>query len=152
VSDAEERPLLRSAVARDDPAEYLKLLAAATAVGLLLLGRVTMLLVAAVVVGLGLYGQWADDPIVWVAVTLASAPPRLTSEMIVTALNSLGVPVLGAKGGERSGSPHQSVDIGTGWVASVDLPAGATPERITGRPRSRPGSGGRSVRLARHRP
>jgi len=87
-----------------------------------------------------------------VAEIATEKPPELIEEMIVTALNSLGVPVLGAKGGERSGSPHQSVDIGTGWVASVDLPAGATPERITGRPRSRPGSGGRSVRLARHRP
>jgi DNA segregation ATPase FtsK/SpoIIIE and related proteins len=151
VADAEERPLLRSAVLRDAPDEYVRLahvhtarirarlaVTAGLAVAFVLVayvasralpGGITAASMVAVVVALGLHGQRRDAPIVSRAVDLAAVGVRVTSELITTALQSLGVPVLSARGAQiRFPAPIR--DIGTGWVASIDLPVGATPEMV----------------------
>ena len=151
VSDAEERPLLRSAVRRDDPDGYLKLAKvhtarirvrlAVTAVMAVVAvfagwglwvwapGWVTMPVLLAVVAGLGVHGQRRDAPIVSRAVDLPAEYSRPTAEQIETALRSLGVPALSAKGA-RIGFASPVRDTATGWTVSIDLPVGATPEQV----------------------
>lgn len=149
VGAAEERPLLWSAVKRDEIGEYMKVaklhaarirvrsaitaaLVAALAVGgyfasRTLPGWVAVGAVVAAVAALGIYGQRKDKPIVSPAVDMPVQHVRLTSEVIETALRNLGVPSL-SKGAIRFPSPIR--DIPNGWQASIDLPAGATPEQV----------------------
>lgn len=151
VSDAEERPLLRSAVRRDSVEDYLKLarihskrvrirlvVAAALTVALVagggvastvLPGWLTVALVVAVVVALGVHGQRKDAPIVSRAVDLPTEYVRPTAEQIETALQSLGIAAMNNKGA-KIGFASPVRDISTGWVVSIDLPVGATPEMV----------------------
>lgn len=151
VGDAEERPLLRSAVRRDDVGDYMKLarihtgrvrirLVVAVVIGVAMLagawvaialqpGWLTTCVLVAVVVTLGVYGQRRDAPIVTRAVDLPTEYQRPTAEQIETALQSLGVASLSAKGA-RIGFASPVRDISTGWVVSIDLPGGATPEMV----------------------
>ena len=154
VGDGEQRPLLRAAVRREDSQEYLRLARVHTArirarlaviAGLLLIllvgvwvaaaalsGWVFVGLLAGVVGGLGWHGQRRDAPILTRAVDLPIEYQRPTSEQIETALASLGIPALSGKGA-RIGFASPIRDTTTGWVVSIDLPPGATPEQVMDR-------------------
>jgi DNA segregation ATPase FtsK/SpoIIIE, S-DNA-T family len=149
VGDAEPRPLMQAAVKRDDEAAYQRLaklhmsrirtrsaITAALLIALLVGGYFVARTLppwlawaagAGVVAALGIYGQRKDRPIVSRAVDLPVQHVRLTSELIETALRNLGVPAL-SKGEIRFPAPIR--DVANGWQATIDLPAGATPEQV----------------------
>jgi len=94
------------------------------------LTRATLALTAAVaVVALGLAGRRPDRPLTRRAVD-SNAIPKLTSELILTALASLGIGELNkamAKGGPTAvGFPSPITRDGPGWRADIDLPPGVT--------------------------
>ena len=93
---------------------------------------------AAVLLGvltvLGLGGRSSDAPIVGRVVTADSSPP-ITSDLILTALGSLGIGQLNsainqaAREGRSDGGlgwPRPIREEGKGWRANVDLPPGVT--------------------------
>jgi S-DNA-T family DNA segregation ATPase FtsK/SpoIIIE len=90
-------------------------------------------LAAVLVAFLGLAGRDMSRPVVS-HYTDAAAVPRLTSDLILTALGALGIAELnkGLKGdGVRFPSPI--VRDGAGWRAEIDLPAGVTAGAIVDR-------------------
>ncbi|MBN9101788.1 MAG: cell division protein FtsK [Pseudonocardia sp.] len=151
VTPPDEKPLMSAAVRKEDAGEYMKLrrLHAArvrvrlvVALVLLVSGIVALLVARAwapgwlvattavtAVIALGVYGQRKDAPIVSRAVDLPAEYTRPTAEQIETALQSLGVAALTAKGA-RIGFASPVRDTVTGWVVSIDLPVGATPEMV----------------------
>ncbi|MDN5856284.1 MAG: cell division protein FtsK, partial [Actinomycetia bacterium] len=151
LGDVEQRPLMRSAVQRDEATEYLRVaklhsarirarlitaaaLAVAVAVAVavataLLPGWVQLLLLLGLVAGLGVHGRRVDVPLVSRAVDLPQEYTRPTAEQIETALRSLGVAALSAKGA-RVGFATPVRDTITGWTVSIDLPVGATPQHV----------------------
>lgn len=149
VADVEERPLMQSAVKRDDWKEY-KDVSRQHSARMRARGALTVALLAFFAVGgwallqflpgwvfwtwaalavwaFGIYGQRADKPIVTRAVDMPVAFVRLTSEVIERALRALPIGGLG-KGEIRFPAPIR--DVSNGWVASVDLPAGITPHEV----------------------
>ena len=84
----------------------------------------------AVLVGLlGKAGTPADKRVTDVATVNASAPPRLTAEVVTRALRSLGISAMNAKGAEIT-YPAPITRDGPGWRADVDLPYGVTPQDV----------------------
>ncbi|GAB7192147.1 FtsK/SpoIIIE domain-containing protein [Kineococcus sp. NUM-3379] len=82
---------------------------------------------AAVLAGLGAFGRKPEERITGSAVS-ASSVPRFTSELILTALGSLGVAELNkhmrtGEGVRFVGPIHRD---GPGWRADLDLPPGVT--------------------------
>ena len=145
ASDAEGQPLRAAAARREDAELYLKLsrqrdnrvrlrglitlLAsvfglAATVVFLVLAGTVTLgVLASAVVLVLGAAGAPADEPLITRAVVKAKAP-KLTSDMVIRALESLGIAgITSAKTKNTAITfPAPFMRDGPGWRADVDLP------------------------------
>ncbi len=154
VAPPDERPLMSAAVRKEDAPEYMKLRALHTArvrvrlvvavvlavalVAAVLVARawlpgwVVSLAAVAAVVALGAHGQRRDAPILSRAVDLPAEYARPTAEQIETALQSLGVAALSAKGA-RIGFASPVRDTVTGWAVSIDLPVGATPEMVMDR-------------------
>lgn len=103
----------------------------AVAVGVFAPWWLQALLVVAVVVGLGVHGRPTDAPILarpTHSVTVADTP-RITSELIVDALGSLGIGELNRAIREDDQAVRFVAPItrdGEGWRADVDLPAGVT--------------------------
>ncbi|SDP87911.1 DNA segregation ATPase FtsK/SpoIIIE, S-DNA-T family [Actinopolyspora xinjiangensis] len=151
VTDAEGRPVRHAAARREDASEYLKLATqrdgrvrarSVVACGLSVAGVAAVLtghallpalaewaVVATAVAGLGWLGAPADQPVVSRAVESTKAP-KLTSNIVETALASLGISQINqalAKGGSGIGFPKPISRDGKGWRADVDLPPGATP-------------------------
>lgn len=101
----------------------------------------TWLLVATVLAGLtalGVHGRTPEHPIVTRVVTADSSPP-ITSDLILTALGSLGISELNKAIGqaEREGRqdgglgwPTPIREEGKGWRADVDLPPGVTATQV----------------------
>ncbi|WP_043916334.1 cell division protein FtsK [Kitasatospora griseola] len=147
ASDAEGQPLRAAAARREDAELYLKLcrqrdnrvrlrgiislLASVfglTAVIVLLVmtsEATLMALAAAVVLALGAAGAPADEPLIARAVVKAKAP-KLTSDMVVAALESLGIGAITSARSKNSGItfPAPITRDGPGWRADVELPAG----------------------------
>jgi S-DNA-T family DNA segregation ATPase FtsK/SpoIIIE len=84
-------------------------------------------LLAVVLPLLGLAGRAADRPVTSRA-TDSAAVPRLTSDLILTALGSLGIGELnkGLTRGDGVRFPGPITRDGPGWRADVDLPPGVT--------------------------
>ncbi|MGH3502548.1 MAG: cell division protein FtsK [Nocardioidaceae bacterium] len=159
VFDAEGAPVRADAVRRADSAEYLRLVrlrndrvrlrailagaaALAATIGILIAcasgpGWTGWLLLAAALAGLGLLGGSADRPLVGQARTSSSSrPQRLTSDIVIRALSSLGVGEINkamARGGSGISFPAPISRDGPGWRAEVDLPYGVTVAEIVER-------------------
>ncbi|MGW9427485.1 cell division protein FtsK [Streptomyces decoyicus] len=150
VADREGEPVRLAAVRAEDAAEYLKLsrqrdgrvrlrtlvtvlgmfvgMGAALAIYVLVPGWLQGLSVSAVVMALGYAGRAADAPVVTRAVEVPTAP-KLTSDIVLRALGSLGIPAINqaqAKGREGFVFTAPITRDGPGWRAEGDLPFGVT--------------------------
>jgi S-DNA-T family DNA segregation ATPase FtsK/SpoIIIE len=147
--DAESAGLRRDANWRGEPREFVKLLMrrddrvrgrlaalAFAGLGLVLVAAVLryaapawvqFAAVAGTVALLGLAGRRQDRPVVGPAVVTA-APPRLTADVVVRALSSLGLAGINQAVTKGHGItfPAPIVRDGPGWRAEVDLPYGVT--------------------------
>ncbi|MFF9664067.1 cell division protein FtsK [Streptomyces althioticus] len=150
VADREGEPVRLAAVRREDAAEYLKLsrqrdgrvrlrtlvmvlamftgLGIALAIYVLAPGWLQAVSVSAVVLALGYAGRKADDPVIHRAVELPKAT-KLTSDIVLRALGSLGIPAINqaqAKGRDGFTFTAPITRDGPGWRAEGDLPYGVT--------------------------
>ncbi|MGI5377097.1 cell division protein FtsK [Streptomyces sp. CA-251387] len=150
VADREGEPVRLAAVRREDAAEYLKLsrqrdgrvrlrtlvtvlamfigLGAALAIYVLAPDWLQALSVGAVVLALGYAGRRADDPVIHRAVELPTAV-KLTSDIVLRALGSLGIPAINqaqAKGRDGFEFTAPITRDGPGWRAEGNLPYGVT--------------------------
>ncbi|MEU1335801.1 cell division protein FtsK [Streptomyces sp. NPDC005827] len=148
--DREGEPVRLAAVRREDAAEYLKLsrqrdgrvrlrtlvavlgmfigLGSALAIYVLAPDWLQALSVGAVVLALGAAGRKADDPVIHRAVELPKAV-KLTSDIVLRALGSLGIPAINqAQGKGRDGFEFTApiTRDGPGWRAEGNLPYGVT--------------------------
>ncbi|MFJ7967057.1 cell division protein FtsK [Streptomyces sp. NPDC096324] len=150
VADREGEPVRLAAVRREDAAEYLKLsrqrdgrvrlrtlvavlamfvgLGSALALYVLVPDWLQAVSVGAVVMALGGAGRRADAPVVHRAVELPKAV-KLTSDIVLRALGSLGIPAINqAQGKGRDGFEFTApiTRDGPGWRAEGNLPYGVT--------------------------
>ncbi|MGW6310313.1 cell division protein FtsK [Streptomyces niveus] len=150
MTDAEGEPLRQSAATSDDVDRYLKLsrqrdrrvrwravvMVAASIVGLsaslalyvLAPGSLLALCGALMTLALGRLGQPADDPVIHRAVEIPKAT-KLTSDIVLRALGSLGIPAINqaqSKGGPGFAFTAPITRDGPGWLAEGDLPYGVT--------------------------
>jgi S-DNA-T family DNA segregation ATPase FtsK/SpoIIIE len=150
VADREGEPVRLAAVRREDAAEYLKLsrqrdgrvrlrtlvmvlamftgLGIASTIYVLAPGWLQAVSVSAVVLALGYAGRKADDPVIHRAVELPKAT-KLTSDIVLRALGSLGIPAINqaqAKGRDGFTFTAPITRDGPGWRAEGDLPYGVT--------------------------
>jgi S-DNA-T family DNA segregation ATPase FtsK/SpoIIIE len=150
VADREGEPVRLAAVRREDAAEYLKLsrqrdgrvrlrtlvavlamfigLGSALAIYVLAPDWLQALSVGAVVMALGAAGRKADAPVIHRAVELPTAV-KLTSDIVLRALGSLGIPAINqAQGKGRDGFEFTApiTRDGPGWRAEGNLPFGVT--------------------------
>ncbi|WP_329456777.1 cell division protein FtsK [Streptomyces sp. NBC_01497] len=148
--DAEGEPLRQSAATNNDIEEYLKLSRqrdrrvrwrAVVAVGASIAGTGTSLALyvlapdwllalcaAASTLALGRLGQPADAPVIHRAVEIPKAT-KLTSDIVLRALGSLGIPAINqaqAKGNPGFAFTAPITRDGPGWMAEGDLPYGVT--------------------------
>ncbi len=90
-------------------------------------------LLLAVLAGLGVVGRAHDTPVLSRFTTTTTAP-RLSSELILTALGSLGIGELNknlrGSGADAVTFPAPISRDGAGWRATVDLPPGVTASDI----------------------
>ncbi|MEU9188627.1 cell division protein FtsK [Streptomyces sp. NPDC048484] len=150
VADREGEPVRLAAVRREDAAEYLKLsrqrdgrvrlrtlvavlamfigLGSALALYVLAPEWLQAVSVGAITLALGFAGRRADDPVIHQAVELPKAV-KLTSDIVLRALGSLGIPAINqAQGKGRDGFAFTApiTRDGPGWRAEGDLPYGVT--------------------------
>ncbi|MET7516377.1 cell division protein FtsK [Streptomyces sp. NPDC005480] len=150
VADRESAPVRQAAVRREDAAEYLTLsrhrdsrvrlrtlitvltmfvgLGTALAIYVLAPGWLQTLSVSAVVLALGFNGRRADAPVIHRAVEMPKAT-KLTSDIVLRALGSLGIPAINqAQGKGRDGFEFTApiTRDGPGWRAEGNLPFGVT--------------------------
>ncbi|MFC9115007.1 cell division protein FtsK [Streptomyces sp. NPDC057092] len=150
VADREGEPVRLAAVRREDAAEYLKLsrqrdgrvrlrtlvtvlamfvgLGAALAMYVLAPDWLQAVSVGAVVMALGYAGRKADAPVIHRAVELPKAV-KLTSDIVLRALGSLGIPAINqaqAKGRDGFEFTAPITRDGPGWRAEGNLPYGVT--------------------------
>ncbi|MEV8404275.1 cell division protein FtsK [Streptomyces niveus] len=150
MTDAEGEPLRQAAATSDDIDRYLKLsrqrdrrvrwravvMVAASIVGLsaslalyvLAPGSLLALCGALMTLTLGRLGQPADDPVIHRAVEIPKAT-KLTSDIVLRALGSLGIPAINqaqSKGGPGFAFTAPITRDGPGWLAEGDLPYGVT--------------------------
>jgi len=150
AADREGEPVRLAAVRREDAAEYLKLsrqrdgrvrlrtlvtvlamftgLGAALAIYVLAPDWLQALSVGAVVMALGFAGRKPDAPVIHRAVELPTAV-KLTSDIVLRALGSLGIPAINqsqAKGRDGFEFTAPITRDGPGWRAEGNLPYGVT--------------------------
>ncbi|MCX4824394.1 cell division protein FtsK [Streptomyces sp. NBC_01142] len=150
VVDAEGEPLRQDAASREDVGDYLKLsrqrdrrvrwrtvvavaasvVGTTTALALYVLAPTWLLVLSASVVtmAMGRLGQPADDPVIHRAVEIPKAT-KLTSDIVLRALGSLGIPAINqaqSKGGDGFTFTAPITRDGPGWLAEGDLPYGVT--------------------------
>ncbi|MFD5426904.1 cell division protein FtsK, partial [Streptomyces sp. NPDC127084] len=150
VADREGEPVRLAAVRREDAADYLKLsrqrdgrvrlrtlvavlamfvgLGATLALYVLAPGWLQALSVSALVLALGWKGRQADAPVIHRAVEMPKAM-KLTSDIVLRALGSLGIPAINqaqAKGKEGFEFTAPITRDGPGWRAEGNLPHGVT--------------------------
>ncbi|CUU55388.1 DNA segregation ATPase FtsK/SpoIIIE, S-DNA-T family [Parafrankia irregularis] len=156
LTDAETRPARATAIRREETSEYLRLAKlrdarvrvrtiVAIAAGLPTIAAFTItwmatppavhLAILAILVGvLGMLGAPADRPLVGPAVTPTKVG-RLTADIVVRALESLGIAEINKARREGGGItfPAPITRDGPGWRADVDLPYGVTVSDILDR-------------------
>ncbi|MFF2651698.1 cell division protein FtsK [Streptomyces sp. NPDC058045] len=150
MNDGEGDPFRREAAAHADIDRYLKLsrqrdrrvrwrafvgiaaaiVGATTALALYVLAPAWLLtsVGAIVALSLGRLGQPADEPVIHRSVDIPKAT-RLTSDIVLRALGSLGIPAINqaqAKGGDGFAFTAPITRDGPGWLAEGDLPYGVT--------------------------
>lgn len=150
VADREGEPVRLAAVRREDAAEYLKLsrqrdgrvrlrtlvavlgmfvgLGSALAMYVLAPDWLQAVSASAVLMALGAAGRRADAPVVHRAVELPKAV-KLTSDIVLRALGSLGIPAINqaqAKGRDGFEFTAPITRDGPGWRAEGNLPYGVT--------------------------
>jgi S-DNA-T family DNA segregation ATPase FtsK/SpoIIIE len=150
VADREGDPLRAAAARREDAGEYLKLsrqrdrrvrwrtlvslvaslVGLSTAITMYVLAPTWVLALSgtAVALALGWLGQPADAPVIHRAVESSNAP-KLTSDIVLRALGSLGIPAINqvqSKGGQGFSFTAPIARDGRGWRAEGDLPYGVT--------------------------
>ncbi|MFJ8596168.1 cell division protein FtsK [Streptomyces sp. NPDC093598] len=150
MTDREGEPVRLAAVRREDAAEYLKLsrqrdrrvrlrtlvavlgmfvgLGLALALYVLAPDWLQVLSVGALVLALGVNGRKADAPVIHRAVEVPKAS-KLTSDIVLRALGSLGIPAINqaqAKGGDGFEFTAPITRDGPGWRAEGNLPFGVT--------------------------
>ncbi|MFH9071490.1 cell division protein FtsK [Streptomyces alboflavus] len=150
VADTEGEPVRLAAVRREDAAEYLKLsrqrdgrvrlrtlvaalamftgLGSALAIYVLAPAWLHALSVGALVMALGCVGRKADAPVIHRSVDMPKAV-KLTSDIVLRALGSLGIPAINqAQGKGRDGFEFTApiTRDGPGWRAEGNLPYGVT--------------------------
>ncbi|WP_327368686.1 cell division protein FtsK [Streptomyces sp. NBC_01217] len=150
VVDAEGEPLRQDAASREDVDDYLKLsrqrdrrvrwrtvvavaasiVGSTTAFAMYVLAPTWLLAISAsaVSMALGRLGQPADDPVIHRAVEIPKAT-KLTSDIVLRALGSLGIPAINqaqSKGGDGFNFTAPITRDGPGWLAEGDLPYGVT--------------------------
>ncbi|MFF8478758.1 cell division protein FtsK [Streptomyces sp. NPDC015414] len=150
VADREGEPVRLAAVRREDAAEYLKLsrqrdgrvrlrtlvavlavfvgVGAALAIYVLAPDWLQALSVSALVLALGYNGRKADAPLIHRAVELPKAT-KLTSDIVLRALGSLGIPAINQVQGKGRDGFEFTAPItrdGPGWRAEGNLPYGVT--------------------------
>jgi S-DNA-T family DNA segregation ATPase FtsK/SpoIIIE len=150
MADREGEPVRLAAVRREDAAEYLKLsrqrdrrvrlrtlvavlgmfvgLGLAIALYVLAPDWLQVLSVGALVLALGVNGRRADAPVIHRAVEVPKAS-KLTSDIVLRALGSLGIPAINqaqAKGGDGFEFTAPITRDGPGWRAEGNLPFGVT--------------------------
>lgn len=146
VFDREATPLRAAAVSSNDASAYMALSkqrnrrvkqrGIVVGAGVSALVAVTVLVsflpnwaqgayVVLAVVVFGKLGTPQDRRVTDVATVRASAPPRLTSEVVTRALQSMGIAAMSAKGASISYVAPITRD-GPGWRADIDLPFGVT--------------------------
>ncbi|MGI5411113.1 cell division protein FtsK [Streptomyces chartreusis] len=150
MADREGEPVRLAAVRREDAAEYLKLsrqrdgrvrlrtlvavlamfvgLGAALAIYVLAPDWLQAISVSALVLAFGAAGRKADDPVIHRAVDVPKAT-KLTSDIVLRALGSLGIPAINqAQGKGRDGFEFTApiTRDGPGWRAQGNLPYGVT--------------------------
>lgn len=99
---------------------------------LTLVGASPWFLLVLLVVVLGYVGRDADRPFIPAAVLTSPEAPRLTGEIVVRALASLGIPAIreALKNGPGITFASECHRDGPGWRADVDLPYGVTAAMI----------------------
>ncbi|MFI8457655.1 cell division protein FtsK [Kitasatospora sp. NPDC085464] len=156
TSDAEGQPLRAAAARREDAELYLKLtrqrdnrvrlrslisllgsvfgLTAVVVLWVLTSTATLLALASAVVLALGVAGAPADEPLIGRAVVKAKAP-KLTSDMVVRALESLGIGGITSAKSKGSGItfPAPIMRDGPGWRADVELPHGVEVADVMGK-------------------
>ncbi|WP_158842915.1 FtsK/SpoIIIE domain-containing protein [Saccharothrix deserti] len=150
IIDAEARPLRAAAVREENAGEYLRLsaqrnqrvavrvgLAGAALVGVLVgwfllpdpmpwwLRWSMWAFVAGGLAALGVAGTPADKPLASRAV-VAAPVAKLTSDIVIRALSSLGIAAMNPTRGTAISFPAPIVRDGPGWRSDVDLPYGVT--------------------------
>ncbi|WP_369377397.1 cell division protein FtsK [Streptomyces sp. cg36] len=150
VVDLEGEPFRQAAASREDIDDYLKLsrqrdrrvrwrtvvaacaavVGPTTALALYVLAPAWLLGLAGSVItlALGRLGQPADAPVIHRAVEIPKAT-KLTSDIVLRALGSLGIPAINqaqSKGGEGFTFTGPITRDGPGWLATGDLPYGVT--------------------------
>ncbi|MGW0282113.1 cell division protein FtsK [Streptomyces sp. NPDC003236] len=150
VADREGEPVRLAAVRREDAAEYLKLsrqrdgrvrlrtlvavlamfvgIGAALAIYVLAPDWLQALSVSALVLALGYNGRKADAPVIHRAVELPKAT-KLTSDIVLRAIGSLGIPAINQVQGKGRDGFEFTAPItrdGPGWRAEGNLPFGVT--------------------------
>ncbi|MGW6261728.1 cell division protein FtsK [Streptomyces sp. NPDC055085] len=150
VADREGEPVRLAAVRREDAAEYLKLsrqrdgrvrlrtlvavmgmfvgLGSALAMYVLAPDWLQAVSASAVLMALGAAGRRADAPVVHRAVELPKAV-KLTSDIVLRALGSLGIPAINqaqSKGRDGFEFTAPITRDGPGWRAEGNLPYGVT--------------------------
>lgn len=155
VFDHEAAPIRSDAVSRSATGEYLALsrqrndrvrrrgivalsglLALVAGVWLFVALAPVELLAAALVAGvvaLGAVGTPRDRRITDPATVTPFISQPLRADAVTEAFNHLGLPSMGGKGGRQVRFPAPIRDIGTGWLASIDLPPGVTPGSVMDR-------------------
>ncbi|MCQ8772267.1 cell division protein FtsK [Streptomyces telluris] len=150
VSDAEGEPFRQAAAAHDDINKYLQLsrqrdrrvrwrtavIVAASITGLI--AALALYVMApewllalsgfAATMAVGWIGQPADAPVIRRAVDIPKVT-KLTSDIVLRALGSLGIPAINqaqAKGGDGFAFTAPITRDGPGWMAEGDLPYGVT--------------------------
>ncbi|MFI5661555.1 cell division protein FtsK [Streptomyces sp. NPDC051684] len=150
MADREADPVRRAVIEKEDAAMYLRLahkrdarvrlrtlitvlsmfvgLGTALAMYVLAPTWLTAVSVSAVVMALGYNGRRADDPVIHRAVELPTTT-KLTSDIVLRALGSLGIPPINqaqAKGGPGFEFTAPITRDGPGWRAEGNLPFGVT--------------------------
>lgn len=150
LTDAEARPLRSAAVDTNDAATYLRLVNERNArlrvrwavlgaallgvfIGWFLLRDTAALwtrwemwaLVSGATAALGAAGRQADKPFTSQAV-VSTQVSKLTSDIVIRALSSLGIAAMNPARGTAITFPAPIVRDGPGWRSDVDLPYGVT--------------------------
>lgn len=148
--DGEARPLRQHCVSTGDVTGYMALaerrnrrvrqrlvvaggalvaVAASATVAALTLPAVLLPATVAAVTALGVAGRRRDRPLLDSPVTLTGAAPKLTADVVLRALGSLGIAEVNKALGPRGDGITFASPItrdGAGWRADVDLPYGVT--------------------------